>query len=43
MKQGDIVEGFAAPDQFGRTVTLDELLEGGFLVLYFYPKAMTGG
>ena len=43
MKIGDKVDEFEALDQFGDTVTLHEILEESRLVLYFYPKAMTGG
>ena len=40
---GDTVPGFELPDQHGTTVTLDELLAEGSLVLYFYIKAKTPG
>lgn len=43
MKKNDLVENFSATDQNGRSVRLSELLEGGPLVLFFYPKAMTPG
>ena len=39
MKIGDTVPGFDLPDQRGASVTLDELLAEGHLVLYFYIKA----
>jgi thioredoxin-dependent peroxiredoxin len=34
---------FELPDGGGKTVSLKELLAGGNLVLYFYPKDMTPG
>ena len=37
MKIGDTAPDFALQDQHGNTVTLDELVEQGPLVLYFYP------
>jgi peroxiredoxin Q/BCP len=43
MKVGDLVEDFQAVDQHGATRRLSELLAGGPLVLYFYPKAFTAG
>jgi peroxiredoxin Q/BCP len=43
MKRDDQVRDFTATDQSGRAVRLSELLEGGPLVLFFYPKAMTPG
>lgn len=43
MKPGDRIEPFSASDQSGNTVTSDELLAGGPLVLFFYPKAGTPG
>lgn len=43
MKPGDRIESFSAPDQTGATVSSDELLARGPLVLFFYPKAGTSG
>jgi peroxiredoxin Q/BCP len=43
MEKGDSVSEFSALDQFGTKVSLSELLAHGRVVLYFYPKAMTGG
>ncbi len=43
MQVGDTVENFEALDQDGETVTLEQLLEGGPVVLYFYIKAKTPG
>jgi len=43
MNVGDVVEAFEAVDQHGATVTLEQLLATGPVVLYFYPKAMTPG
>ncbi len=43
MDAGDIVEDFTATTDRGETVTLSELLEDGPLVVFFYPKAFTGG
>lgn len=43
MKKNDVVEDFRTQDQHGNEVTLSGLLEGGPLVLFFYPKAMTPG
>jgi len=43
MKKGDSIPNFSALDQDGRRITLDELVETGPLVLFFYPKAMTPG
>lgn len=43
MQVGDKVEDFSAPDQHGTEVRLFELLAEGPVVLFFYPKAMTGG
>jgi thioredoxin-dependent peroxiredoxin len=43
MKVGDVVDDFEAIDQHGATRRLSELLAGGPLVLYFYPKAFTPG
>ncbi len=43
VKVGDVVENFEVLDQHGETVTLDQLLETGPAVLYFYIKAKTPG
>ncbi|MET1075590.1 MAG: peroxiredoxin [Umezawaea sp.] len=43
MKTGDLVPDFTLPDQDGASRTLSALLEGGPVVLFFYPAAMTGG
>lgn len=43
MEPNDIVDDFEAVDQHGNTVTLSEMLSDGPVVLFFYPKAMTGG
>lgn len=40
---GDEVRNFEVRDQHGETVTLDQLLEAGPVVLYFYIKAKTPG
>ena len=40
--QGDTAPQFLLPDQDGRAVALAELLEGGSLLLYFYPADFTG-
>jgi peroxiredoxin Q/BCP len=41
LKIGDEAPAITALDQFGEARTLDELLSGGQLVLYFYPKDFT--
>lgn len=43
MKSGDKITPFSAQDQSGNTVSSDELLAQGPLVLFFYPKAGTSG
>jgi thioredoxin-dependent peroxiredoxin len=43
MQKGDVVPDFELPDETGRMRKLSELLEGGPVVLYFYPAAMTYG
>jgi peroxiredoxin Q/BCP len=43
MQTGDTVEDFAARLDDGREVRLSELLAGGPVVLFFYPKAFTAG
>ncbi len=39
---GDMAPGFTLADQNGRTVRLEEL-KGQWVILYFYPKALTPG
>jgi thioredoxin-dependent peroxiredoxin len=41
LKPGDRAPDFELPDEEGRTVRLSSLLEGGPLVLYFYPSDFT--
>lgn len=43
MRPGDTVDDFTLPDQDGRPRTFAELSSGGPVVVFFYPKAMTGG
>ncbi len=43
MNVGDEVPDFTATLDTGRTTTLSSLLEDGPVVLFFYPKAFTGG
>jgi thioredoxin-dependent peroxiredoxin len=43
MDTGDTVPDFAARLHDGRSVRLSELLSDGPAVLFFYPKAFTGG
>ncbi|MDX1658908.1 MAG: peroxiredoxin [Nitriliruptorales bacterium] len=43
MEPGDTVPDFSARTQDGETVTLTDLLVDGPVVLFFYPKAFTGG
>jgi peroxiredoxin Q/BCP len=43
VKPGDEVPDFELPDQDGTPRTLRGLLADGPVVLFFYPKAMTGG
>ncbi len=43
MDKGDLVEDFEALDQTGNSVKLSGMLAEGPVVVYFYPKAMTGG
>lgn len=43
MQTGDQVPDFAARLHDGRNVKLSELLTAGPVVLFFYPKAFTGG
>ena len=40
---GDTVQPFAANDQNGDLWSMTENLDKQFLVVYFYPAAMTGG
>ncbi len=40
---GDIVQQFAANDHNGNVWSLADNLNQKFLVVYFYPAAMTGG
>ena len=43
MRTGDHVQDFVARDADGKEVRLSELLAGGPVVLFFYPRAMTAG
>jgi peroxiredoxin Q/BCP len=43
MRVGDLAPEFSLPDQDGTMRSLNELLEGGPVVLFFYPAAMTKG
>lgn len=43
MDVGDEVPDFTATLDTGRTTTLSSVLEDGPVVLFFYPKAFTGG
>lgn len=43
MKPGDIVPSFTLPDQTGTPRSLENLLENGPVVLFFYPAAFTPG
>lgn len=43
MRSGDLAPDFTASDQTGASVRLAELLAGGPVVLFFYPKAFTPG
>ncbi len=43
MRKGDVVPDFELPDQSGTARSLSQLLEGGPVVLFFYPAAMTYG
>jgi peroxiredoxin Q/BCP len=43
MQKGDVVPDFELPDETGKERKLSELLQGGPVVLYFYPAAMTYG
>jgi len=41
MNEGQVVENFTLTDQDGASVSLDDLVEAGPVVVFFYPKAMT--
>jgi len=41
MGEGDVVDNFTLTDQDGESVSLDDLVEAGPVVMFFYPKAMT--
>lgn len=41
LKPGDKAPDFSLPDQAGQTVTLDDLLADGPLILFFYPADFT--
>ncbi|MDQ0276163.1 peroxiredoxin Q/BCP [Arthrobacter silviterrae] len=43
MKIGDVAADFELPDQHGIPRRLSELSAGGLLVLFFYPRAGSGG
>lgn len=43
LSTGDQAPDFTLQDQTGQQVSLDALLAGGPVVLFFYPKAMTSG
>jgi peroxiredoxin len=43
LNKGDTVDDFELPDETGASRTLSGLLEGGPIVLFFYPAAMTKG
>jgi peroxiredoxin Q/BCP len=43
LSAGDIVDDFELPDESGTPRRLSSLLEGGPIVLFFYPAAMTKG
>lgn len=43
LKRGTVAPEFALPDQDGREQRLAALLEGGPLILYFYPADFTPG
>src|SRR5579883_710270 len=43
LNAGDPFPGFTALDQEGNSRSLDELRDGGNLVVFFYPRAMTSG
>jgi thioredoxin-dependent peroxiredoxin len=41
--EGKMAPDFTLPDQDGKGVSLEDLRQGGDVVLYFYPKDMTPG
>ena len=41
MRKGDRADDFTALDQHAKSVRLSDLLAGGSVVLYCYPKAKT--
>ena len=43
LNRGDTVDDFELPDETGAPRRLSALLEGGPIVLFFYPAAMTRG
>jgi peroxiredoxin Q/BCP len=43
LKAGDRAPDFTLPDTEGKPVALSTLLEGGPVILAFYPKAFTSG
>jgi peroxiredoxin Q/BCP len=43
MNPGDLVDDFTLTDETGALRTLSELVEGGPMVLFFYPFASSGG
>ncbi|MBO3733742.1 peroxiredoxin [Glycomyces niveus] len=43
MDTGDTAPAFTLDDETGRPRSLEELLEAGPVVLFFYPQAMTAG
>ena len=43
LNRGDTVDDFELPDETGTPRRLSTLLEGGPIVLFFYPAAMTRG
>ena len=43
LNKGDTVDDFELPDETGAPRRLSALLEGGPIVLFFYPAAMTRG
>lgn len=43
LEVGDRAPEFTLPDTEGRPVTLSRVLERGPAILYFFPKAFTGG
>ena len=43
LEEGDLVPDFELVTDTGQTVSLDELLAKGSLILYFYPADFTPG